>query len=457
MEVVDAGFEGADGLEQALLKGATDAHGLAGGLHLGGEAVVGVGKLVEGEAGHLGDDVVEGRLEAGRGVGNGDLVEGHAHGDLGRDPGDGIAAGLGGQSRGPGDAGVDLDQVVAEGLGIQGELDVAAALDAEGADQLKRAAPQKLVLLVGQGLAGADDDGVTGMDAHGVEVLHVADGDGRVIAVADDLVLDLLVALDALFDKNLMDGRELEGVLHQEAELLLVVGEAAAGAAEGESGTEHHGIADLFGGLQALFHGAGDLRGQHRLADGGAQLLEQFPVLGLLDGGAGGAQQLDLALPQDALALELHGKVQAGLAADTGDDGVGPLIADDLGDVLEGQRLHVDLVGDGLVGHDGGGVGVDEDDLVALLPQGQTGLGTGIVELGGLADDNGAGADDHDFVDVSSFRHGGVPPPSDAEIHRTGRCCPGDQGRSRGDTGRKRPGRLRTGCPRRCRPAGSGG
>ena len=114
----------------------------------------------------------------------------------------------------------------------------------------------------------------------------------------------------------------------------------------------------------------------------------------LLDAVAVGAQQLHLALFQDALLLQLHGQVQAGLAADAGDDGIRPLLAQDAGYILQGQGLHIHLIGDGGVGHDGGGVGVHQDDLVALLLQGQARLGAGVVELGGLADDDGAGADD---------------------------------------------------------------
>ncbi len=67
-------------------------------------------------------------------------------------------------------------------------------------------------------------------------------------------------------------------------------------------------------------------------------------------------------------------------------------------------------VGDVLVGHDGGGVGVDQHHLDALFLQGAAGLGAGVVELGGLADDNGAGADDQDFLDGSIEGHYRSPP-----------------------------------------------
>src|SRR5208282_2738866 len=82
------------------------------------------------------------------------------------------------------------------------------------------------------------------------------------------------------------------------------------------------------------------------------------------------------------------------------------LDADNLFDVFAGERLDVGAVGLLGVGHDGGRVGVDEDDFIALLLEGLAGLRAGVVELGGLADDDGAGADYEDFLNVVSAWHG---------------------------------------------------
>ena len=408
--VADADLQRADGLEQALLDGAADAHDLAGGLHLGGQLVRGVGELVKREARHLGDDIVDGRLEGGRGVGQLDLVEVHADGNLGGDAGDRVARRLRCEGRGARHAWVDLNEVVVEGLGVKRKLDVAAALDLQRADDLERAVAEHVVFVVGQGLRGGDDDRVTGVDADRVDVLHRADGDGGVVGVAHNLELDLLVALDALLDQHLMHRREGKAVLHQIAQLLFVVGEAAACAAERKGGTQDDRVADLVGGRDALFDRVRDAGGGDRLAQRLAELLEALTVLGAVDAFKLGAQQLDLALAENALLRELHGQVQTGLAADAGNDGVGTLVAKDLRHIFERQRLHVDLVGDGGVGHDGGGVGVDEDDLVALFLEGKAGLRACVVELSGLADDNRAGADNEDFVQIGTLRHVLLPP-----------------------------------------------
>ena len=66
-----------------------------------------------------------------------------------------------------------------------------------------------------------------------------------VVGVPHDLEFDLLVALDALLHQNLMDGGErAERCFTISTQLVLVVGKAAAGAAQSKGGAKHHGIAD---------------------------------------------------------------------------------------------------------------------------------------------------------------------------------------------------------------------
>jgi hypothetical protein len=92
VEAGEAGLEAAQRLLQALLEGAADRHHLADRLHRGGQRGRGAGEFLEGEAGNLGDDVIDGRFERGRGgaAGDvvGDLVQRVADRELGRDLGD---------------------------------------------------------------------------------------------------------------------------------------------------------------------------------------------------------------------------------------------------------------------------------------------------------------------------------------------------------------------------------
>ena len=243
------------------------------------------------------------------------------------------------------------------------------------------------------------------MHAHRVDVFDEADGDHLVLGIAHDFDFQLFPTEDGFFDEALVRHGEFEAVTANGAEFFHVVAETAACTTHGVCRANHHRVADFLRRRQTLFHGAGNPGGQHRLAQGLTQLLEQLPILGHFDAAAGGAQQLGAAFGQNALLFQLHGQIQSRLAAQTGNNGVGALVTDDFGNVFQRQGLHIDLVRDGGVGHDGGRVGVAQDDLVPLLLQRQTGLGAGVVEFRRLADDDGAGADDQYFFQIRSFRH----------------------------------------------------
>ena len=148
-----------------------------------------------------------------------------------------------------------------------------------------------------------------------------------------------------------------------------------------------------------------DVGGDDRFADLLEGLLEEFAVLRLVDGFHVGADEPDTVLGQEILLLELHGDGEPGLAAEAGEQAVGLFLFDDPLDGLGRQGFEVDLIGEGLVRHDGRRVRVDEDDVDTRFLQDAAGLGTGVVELRRLTDDDGAGADDEDLFDVFIQRH----------------------------------------------------
>ena len=74
------------------------------------------------------------------------------------------------------------------------------------------------------------------------------------------------------------------------------------------------------------------------------QLAEAPAVLGQVDGLLRRAQDGDAGLGERAGDLERR------LAAELHDDALGLLVVDDVGDVLEGERLEVEAVGDVVVG-----------------------------------------------------------------------------------------------------------
>ena len=215
-EAVHALANHAQALLDGFLEGAADGHDLAHGLHRRAQLLVHAVELAEVPARYLAHYVVQRGLEEGRGsLGNGVLQveQTVAQAQLGSHEGQRIARGFRGQSRRAAEAGVDLDDAVVFGLGVVGILHVALAHDADVADDADGQLAQLVVVGVRERLAGGDDDGLARVDAQRVEVLHVADGDAVVEAVAHHLVLHFLPAAEALLDEHL--GREGEGLLYQ--------------------------------------------------------------------------------------------------------------------------------------------------------------------------------------------------------------------------------------------------
>ncbi len=410
IEPVDTDLQAAQRFLHRLLEGAADRHHLTHRLHLGGQAVVGLGELLEGKTRNLGDHVIDRGLEGGRSGAAGDVVlqfvEGVTHRQLGGDLGDREAGGLGRQRRGARHPRVHLDHHHAPGIRIDAELHIGAAgLDADLAQHRKRCVTHDLVLLVGQRLRRRYGDGVAGVHAHGVEVLDRADDDAIVVLVTNDLHLVLLPPQQGFVDQQLVVVGELEPATADLLELLLVVGHAAAGAAHGVGGTDDHREAQLALNLPRLVHGVSDLGLGALQADVLHRLVEQIAIFGLVDGIGVGTDHLHAVLGQHAVLVQVQRTVERGLPAHGRQNRRGALALDDLLHRLPGDRLDIGGVGHHRVGHDGGRVGVDQDDAVALFAQRLTGLGPGVVEFARLPDDDGAGADDQNAVEIRTFWH----------------------------------------------------
>ncbi len=404
-----ADFQGAHRLLEGLLEGPADGHGFAHGFHRGGEDILRLRELLEGPAGDLHHAVIEGRLEGSHGFPGdviGELIEGIADGELGGDPGDGEARRLGGQGRGAGDAGIHFDDDHLPRVRTDGELDVRSArFHADFPHDGDGGVAHDLVLGIGEGLGRGHGDGVARVDPHGIEVFDGADDHHVVRPVPHDLQLVFLPAQGRLFEHDLVDHAGFEtrpGLFHQ---FFPVVGHAAARSSQGEGGADDDGKADLLGDGQDLLHRPGEPASRHPQADGFHGPAEKLPVLRLVDDREGGPDHLHPVALQDAAFRDGYGGVEPGLAAQGGQQGVWPLQGDDLLHGLGGDGLDVGAVGRFRVGHDGGRVAVDQDDLVTLFPQGFACLGSRVVKFAGLADDDRSRTDDQNLLKVFPFRH----------------------------------------------------
>ena len=243
------------------------------------------------------------------------------------------------------------------------------------------------------------------MHADRVEVLDGADHHDVVVLVPHHLELVLLPAEDALFEQHLGRGAVLQALADDPAEVPLVVGQAGAEAAHGEGGPDDHRVAEVIGRGECLVHGVDDVAAGRLGAAALDDALELLAVLAQLDRGDVGADQLDVVLLQDAVLVQRDGRVEGRLAAEGRQERVGAFLGDDFLHHFGGDRLDVGRVRELGVRHDGGRVGVDEDDPQAFLLEDAQRLGAGVIEFGRLADHDRAGPDDHDALEVSSLGH----------------------------------------------------
>ena len=104
--------------------------------------------------------------------------------------------------------------------------------------------------------------------------------------------------------------------------------------------------------------------------------------------------------------MQRDGGVERSLTTQGRQESIGAFLGDDAFHELRGDRFYVCGVREIGIGHDRGRVRVDQDHPESFGLQDSAGLGAGVVELAGLTDDDGAGADDKDRRDVSSTGHG---------------------------------------------------
>jgi hypothetical protein len=113
----------------------------------------------------------------------------------------------------------------------------------------------------------------------------------------------------------LTDRRHLDARPHDFGQLFIVFGDSAAAAAQSERGADNHGITLLCRKLKRGIHVVCDDGGYAGLPDFYHRILENLPVLRLVNGFGGAAQQTDAVFFKKTFLRELHTQRQPRLAA----------------------------------------------------------------------------------------------------------------------------------------------
>ena len=149
----------------------------------------------------------------------------------------------------------------------------------------------------------------------------------------------------------------------------------------------------------------GDGVARHVETNGAHRFVEALAVFRHVDGIATRADHLHVEAFEHTFAREIQRTIQCGLATHGRQQRIGPLALDHLRNGAPFQRLDVGRIGHCRVGHDGRGIGVDENDAATFFAQRLTGLRAGVVELAGLADDDGARTENQNRRKIAALRH----------------------------------------------------
>ena len=376
----------AQALLYGLLEVAAYGHDLSDALHAGAYLPRDTLELGEVPAGNLAHDIVESGLEERRGgLGHGvlELEEPVAEAELGCYEREGIPRGLGRERRRAAEPRVDLYDPVVLPVGAERVLDVALSDYAYMAYYVYGGLAQEVELLVGECLRRGNDYALAGMYAQRVEVLHVADRDAVVVAVAHHLGLDLRPAAQRLLDQHL--GREREGLARNCVEFGLVLAEARAEASERIGCAYDDGIADRCGGGPCLLEVGGGVRAYRLDAYLVELAYEQLPVLGVDYRLYGRSEHPYAVAFEHSAAVQLDSAVEGRLSSEREQYALRLLLEYDLLDEERGHRQEIHLVRHALGSLHRRDVGVDQDGLYAFLAQGLQRLRAAVVELAGLS------------------------------------------------------------------------
>ena len=391
-------FQASQRFLQRLFESTADGHGFADGFHLHGQNRVGIREFFECPAGNFGDDVVDGWFKTGKRFAGdvvSDFIESITDGQLRGDFCNRESGRFGSQGTGATDAGIHFDDRHAARIGIDGELNVrATGFDADLTHTGDSGIAHPLVFFIGECLCRRDGDGITGVDAHRIEVFDSADDDHVVGLIAHDFHLVFFPAENGFFQQDFIDGREGQTAADFLYKLFAVVSHAATCSPEGIAGANNDRQSDVLHCRIGFLHVVYDSTAGTVEPDFGHRFFKLVTAFCFGDDRFFGTDEFHAQLVKDAATGKIHRSVQAGLTAERRQQGIGFFDLDDFLNILPGDRFDISPMCCFRIGHNRSRIGVYQHDFITIFPQCLTGLGSRIVKFTRLTDHNRTGAND---------------------------------------------------------------
>ena len=242
-------------------------------------------------------------------------------------------------------------------------------------------------------LCGQDAGRVSGVDTGELDVLHDS-RDISVSSVGDRVRLALQSVVQEAVDQDRAVRCDADCGSHVFFHGFVVIDYFHAASAENVGRADHDRVADLVRDRLRLVNADSHSGFRHRNSELVHHVAEEVAVLSEVDDFRRRSENIY------AVPLQVCGEIQRSLSAELRDDTDRFLFIVDTEDILERQRLKVELVGGVVVCGDRLRVAVDDDRLKAELPERFRGVDTAVIELDTLADPVRASAEDHDLLRI---------------------------------------------------------
>ena len=237
-------FQRTDGFLKSLFVIFADGHHLAYGFHLSSKFILGAFKFFKGPPGKLDNYIISGRLVFLQSsfFPVRDLVQGQSCGQKSGYIGDREACGLAGKGRRTGGSGIDFDDDNTAGLGIMGKLYVGAADNADGFNNGMGLLFQFILNILGNSQHRCSAERISGVDAHGVNILNETYRNLLTLCVTDNLYFQFFPADDRFFDQDLVYHRGGNSSGSNFPKLFFVVDDSSSGSPHGIGRADDTGI-----------------------------------------------------------------------------------------------------------------------------------------------------------------------------------------------------------------------
>ena len=202
-----------------------------------------------------------------------------------------------------------------------------------------------------------------------------------------------------------MNKAGLETAFANSTQFFFIVNQAAAGTTHRVGRAQDDRIAKFFCRIEGFLNGVAGFTLGHFNAQVVHGLFKSNAVFAPFDGIDLDTDNLDAVFAQDTSLIQFGTQIQAGLAAQVWQQRIRPFLFNNPGHAFFIQRFNIGFVSHFWIRHNRRRIGIDQNNFIAQTAQGFTGLCAGIVEFTSLANNNRTGADNQDFMDISSLTH----------------------------------------------------